>query len=331
MHPITLFILLLALTHSISTIISLHTLKRSAKLQRNKINLWLLVHGIGFNLTAYTFNYDLHQTIHAPFALLPVPIIALIQILSAFVLIMYLYIWMMNTFTIMSAQRWIIPLLVTGLIVTITANLLLYNKVPYYQLQLITMIMISFISLLSAYSILPAMKQVQEKEINTVRLIKFRWSMIAQTSGIVSMMLILGDAIWKLTQGINIVYTPVYIIAEFFRQGMVITLLVINSGRYLTWFYYPAKVLQYRNLIKLNNYIARHKIFQNYDFEIDLPPPLPQHIDLLILRQYIVILDTYTFLPHDAQLRRDIHNINVPGTDYNDNIKMLNKISGEYI
>ncbi len=331
MNIITIVILLNTIVYMAILIRDIRGYSRTYRLLDNRLNFWLIITAVALGINNFIINYEIEQALQAQVAYTNIPIFSIVKILTTILMQLHVFVWLIRKYTIFNVPQWITQMHVISVCLLIASNLLLYNRIPYYQLQLITSSSSALIALISGYAILPITRTIYHTETDKARRIKFGWFLIGLIPSSIAMLLIFIDGIWKLTHNITTIYTPIYIVAEVLREAQVISGVIMNHGNYLSWLGFPRKFFLYQQLKKLAHFIHQEADIQNVGFPIPHPHPIPSQIDLLILRQYINILDAYIFLPLDSQLRKSIQKLNHPETDYDSNLNMLSNLSQEYL
>lgn len=326
MSIISLIVVAVSSFFSLSLAFDIRTYAKKKSMLQNKFLIVQHVQLIGSISCAYLFNYEIEQAFHAHFTTFP--LISIIKIGMATLITLAVYAWMIERFTILSPPRWLIPFNILAFFVHSFIVIYLFGKIDFYQLQLLSMAGLSASSLTTGLGMYTVVANLEQD--NTVRAITYKLYGISQSTLFIGMLLILTDAIWKLIAGVEIINTPMYAIAELMRMSSLIAVFLMNHGEYLIWIQYPSKILTYRNIKKLNAHIQKQVDVRHVIFDIPLPSPTPQKIDMLIHREYITALDIYQFLPVDSSLRKAISQINTPQTQYLSNLQELSKLGKQY-
>ena len=287
-------------------------------------NLYICLNPYGMGLLYYLCSYELEQQVQTSLAFTHLPVASIVKILISAGIVSYGYILMVRRYTRFTITRKVDPLLIgfTGL--TILLNLVLYDRIPYFKLQILTNVLTSFALILASFSILPMMRRLMSSRQNQVRDAHRFWSMVLILAAACAATLMWVDGVQKLLTDSVMIYSPLFVITEVSHSlHMLAAAFLIGPDRYLYWIYYPHRWMTY---IKLRRLVKRIQQQTQLQTAYDIPMPrLPTQsaLEFANYRLFIVIMDNYRHLPEDSPLSLALAAIDHQNAPYDETIRQL--------
>jgi hypothetical protein len=115
--------------------------------------------------------------------------------------------------------------------------------------------------------------------------------------------LLLLDAGYKLITDWNVIFSPLFVLAEICQTVFMLTAaMLVGHDRFLHWVYYPRQLLIYYKLRRLNEQIQRVTHFGG-TYNIPMPRfPTLSALEFANYRLFVMIMDSYRDLPEGSPL-----------------------------
>jgi len=287
----TLF--LLACLVRIYQYLSTHTL------QSDTCTTLLLIMGFFTGLTYMLGNYEIQRILHSYVSFIPLPIASIAWLISGIILSTHVYIIALRKYSTFSIPVQLSYFLFGGVFLSIVVSAILYNRIPFYRLQVVIALFGSVMAIVSAIAILPMMRAILIEEGFQIYGAQFRWFVIEIMTLFVATVLLAIDSIYKLWFDIQIIYTPTFVLTFLFHTIAIIALHNMNEGHLTDLVLYPNRLYAYFKLKKLYQAIQNRVKFPDA-YNIPIPDvPLPNTINLLLNRMIMKIADRYSQLAED--------------------------------
>jgi hypothetical protein len=210
---------------------------------------------------------------------------------------------------------------------TILLNLILYGRVSYFKLQLLTNVVNSFALLLAAISILPITRFIMKSRQNRVREAHHLWFVVANLAASSACLLMLADGVHKLLTHSAIIYSTLFVMTEVSHSiHMIAVAFQIAPDRYLYWIYYPRHVMTYFKLKRLAERI-RNQTHIRPSYELPMPRlPTLSALEFANYRLFIVIMDSYRHLAEGTTLSLSLAAIDHLNAPYEETLQKLQKL-----
>jgi hypothetical protein len=288
---------------------------------------YMSLHLYGIGLLYYFAQYEPEQQIQTALAWTQLPLTSWLKTLISPGLISLGYIVTVRRYTRFTISYKIDAILFGVMLAAILTSLILYEHIPYLQIQVIVNVALSCGCLMAAGAVLPMFRTLFHSRPGPIREAHYLWmSLFLATCGCAAALLLL-DGVYKLLTGQFDIYSPLYTLCVVCQNlYMVIVAILVGPDQYLDWIYYPRKWLTYRRLQRLTEQIQREATMRStYD------TPLPRNLTLSGLdfntyHKFIVIMDSYPYLPPESPLARALQAIANQNAPYEDTIARLEKL-----
>jgi hypothetical protein len=279
-------------------------------LQSDTCMTLLLVMGFFTGLTYMLGNYEIQRILHSYVSFIPLPVSSILWLISGIILSTHVYILALRKYSSFDIPMQISYFLLSGVFLSIVVGTILYNRVPFYRLQVIIALFGSVMALVSAIVIFPMMRAILIEEEPQIYGAQFRWFVIEIMTLFVATVLLAIDSIYKLWFDIQIIYTPTFVLTFLFHTTAIIALHNMNEGHLTDLVLYPNRLYAYFKLKKLYQAIQNRVQFPDA-YNIPVPDvPFPNTINLLLNRMVMKIADRYAQLAEDdMELRLLLKNV----------------------
>lgn len=307
MSSITIIVVLIGSIYLFTCLVRMYQYVREGG--RSEVTIRLCLMGCSTGLTYLVGNYEIQRILHSYLKSVPIPIAPVLWLFTAYIMGSYLHLDTVRRFTVFHIPYWVSKFILVGVGGTVLANIILYRNIPFYRLQVLNSLIGSIIGIVAALSIAPMTRTIFASELKALHRVQFGLWVIQINALFIATVLLGLDSIYKLWFDISLIYTPLYIGTVVLLSIAIITVQMLNEGTLIYWAQFPAKVRCYFKLKRLYRVIQDAIQFPDA-YNMPTPTiPLPNNVNTMTYRVFIMIADRYWRMSDDIPLKQTIETI----------------------